>query len=483
MMLTQIDKIHFIGVGGIGVSAIAKLMAKIGKTISGSDVAESEITHDAEKAGIKVFIGHKENNLPKSLDLVVYSGAVPEDNPERIKARERGISEMSYFEFLGELSRDKFTIAVSGTHGKSTTTAILGQMLALGDLDPTVIVGSKTKAFDGGNLRHGRTKYFVVEACEHEAHMLNLRPKVIILTNIEEDHLDFYSGIEEIKETFLKYIKLLPDGGLLIANGDDQIIRNIIELSGVNKFGARPNVKVITYGIENNSDVRAINLRVVDLFSDSGDKKMERFQRFEVARGLDSLGEFVLKIPGKFNVYNALAATSCALYFGVPLHKIKSLLKEFDGIWRRFEKIGEKNGAIIISDYGHHPTAVRETLKAAKDFYPGKRIILAFQPHQKRRTQKLFNEFIGCFDDANVLILNEIYNVAGREDSGEKISSMDLIEKIRDRNKKRSVPQEIYYGEDLEETKNKILEIAKEGDVVIIMGAGDIYNITKEIIK
>jgi UDP-N-acetylmuramate--alanine ligase len=483
MMLTQIDKIHFVGIGGIGVSAVAKLMAKIGKTVTGSDATESEITHDAEKAGIKVSIGHKAGNLPKSLDLVVYSGAVPEDNPERAKARERKIPEMTYFEFLGEMSRDKFTIAVSGTHGKSTTTALLGQMLALGDLDPTVIVGSKTKAFDNGNLRHGRTKYFVVEACEHEAHMLNLRPKVIVLTNIEEDHLDFYSGIEEIKETFLKYIKLLPDGGLLIANGDDQIIRNIIELSGINKFGARPNVKVITYGIENNSDVRAINLRVTDIPSETGDRKMERFQRFEIARGLDSLGEFVLKIPGKFNVYNSLAALSCALYFGVPLYKIKSMLKEFDGIWRRFEKLGEKNGAIFISDYGHHPTAVRETLKAAKDFYPGKRIILAFQPHQKRRTQKLFNEFVECFDDADVLILNEIYNVEGREDSNEKISSIDLIEKIRERNKKRTVPQEIYYGENLEETKKMILDKAKQGDVVIIMGAGDIYNITKEIIK
>lgn len=482
MMFTQIDKIHFIGIGGIGVSAVAKLMAKIGKTVTGSDVQESEITRDAEKAGIKIFIGHKENNLPKSLDLVVYSSAVLEDNPERRKARERGIPEMNYFEFLGEMSRDKFTIAISGTHGKSTTTALLGQMLALGDLDPTVIVGSKTKAFDSGNLRHGRTKYFVVEACEHEAHMLNLRPKVIILTNIEEDHLDFYSSIEEIKEAFLKYIKLLPDGGLLIANGDDQIIRNIIDISGINKYGARPNVKVITYGIEYNADVRAINLRVIDLPSDASGKMMKRFQRFEIIRGLDSLGEFILKIPGKFNVYNVLAATSCALYFGVPLHQIKLLLKEFDGIWRRFEKIGEKNGVIFISDYGHHPTAVRGTLKAAKDFYPSKRIVLAFQPHQKRRTQKLFNEFIECFDDADVLILNEIYDVAGREDSGDKISSMDLIEKIRERNKKRTALQEIYYGEDLEETKKIILNKAKNGDVVIIMGAGDIYNITKDII-
>lgn len=482
MLMTQINKIHFIGIGGIGVSAVAKLMAKIGKTVTGSDAVESEITRDAEKVGIKVFIGHKAGNLPKSLDLVVYSGAVPEDNSERKKARERGIPEMNYFEFLGEMSRDKFTIAVSGTHGKSTTTALLGQMLALGDLDPTVIVGSKTKAFDNGNLRHGRTKYFVVEACEHEAHMLNLRPKAIILTNIEEDHLDFYSGMEEIKETFLKYIKLLPDGGLLIANGDDQIIRNIIELSGINKYGARPNVKVITYGIENNSDVRAINLRIVDLPSETGGKSMERYQRFEVARGLDGLGEFVLKIPGKFNVYNALAAISCALYFGVPLYKIKSMLKEFDGIWRRFEKLGEKNGVVFISDYGHHPTAVRETLKAAKDFYPNRRIVLAFQPHQKRRTQKLFNEFVECFDDADVLILNEIYNVPGREDSDEKISSMDLIEKARERNKKRTASQEIYYGENLEETKKMILDNAKRGDVVIIMGAGDIYNITKELI-
>lgn len=475
MQLVKIQKIHFVGIGGIGVSAVAKMFARIGKEVSGSDILKSEIIEDVIKSGIKVLIGHKEGNLPKDTDLLVYSDAVPRNNPERKKARELKISEMSYFELLGELSREKFTIAISGTHGKSTTTALTGLMLAAGGLDPIVIVGSKSKAFKGGNLRHGRTKYFVVEACEHEAHMLNLRPKIIILTNIEEDHLDFYGSIESIKEAFLKYINLLPEDGLLVVNNDDSIIREILD----NK---KQGVKIISYGIENNADIRAVNLRIQDIQSEENPNESERCQRFEIVRGLDNLGEFFIKVPGKFNVYNGLAAASCALHFGIPLQKIKTVLKKFEGIWRRFEKIAEKDGIIVISDYAHHPTEIRETLKAVHDFYPGRRVVLAFQPHQHSRTQKLFTGFTESFDDADILILNEIFDVVGRENENGKISSKDLMEKIKERDEKRNIQRKIEYGKKTEDTKKIIKENIKQGDIVVIMGAGDIYKIAKEII-
>lgn len=476
MILTKIKKIHFVGVGGIGISAVAKMLIRIGKSVSGSDANESEITDDVKNSGIKLFIGHNEKNVPKDADLLIYSSAVPKTNPERERAKELGIQEMSYFEFLGEFSKEKFTIAISGTHGKSTTTALTGLMFAAGKLDPMVIVGSKSKSFKGGNLRHGRTKYFIVEACEHEAHMLQLHPKVIILTNIEEDHLDFYGSIENIKEAFSRYINSLPEGGLLIINNDDRIIREILD---ENRESLR-RLKVISYGIENHSDIRAINLKVQDIESVKNPDEKEKCQRFEIMRGLDNLGEFILSVPGKFNVYNALAAIVCALNFEIPLHEVKKVLRNFEGIWRRFEKISEKDGIVVISDYAHHPTEVRETLKAVRDFYPGRRIVLAFQPHQHSRTKKLFSDFAVSFHDADLLILNEIFGVIGREGE-EGISSKDLVEKIKKHDEKRSIPREVIYSKNLDETKKLILENKKQGDIVVIMGAGDIYKIAKEL--
>lgn len=478
MLLVKIKKIHFVGVGGIGVSAVAKMLVRIGKSVSGSDVTESEITEDVKKVGVKVFTNHTEKNLKDDIDLVIYSSAVPKNNPERKKARDLKIPEMSYFEFLGEFSRDKFTIAISGTHGKSTTTALTGLMFAGGGLDPMVIVGSKSKSFKNGNLRHGRTKYFIVEACEHEAHMLELHPKVIILTNIEEDHLDFYGSLENIKKAFRKYINLLPENGLLIVNNDDKVIREILE---ENRENIR-RIKVVSFGIENHSDIRAMNLKVQDVRSEKNLEVSERCQKFEIMRGLDNLGEFILKVPGKFNVYNALASIVCALSFEISLHEVKKVLRDFEGIWRRFEKIGERDGVVVISDYAHHPTEVRETLKAVRDFYPGRRVVLAFQPHQHDRTQKMLDDFSISFQDADFLILNEIFGVAGREGE-EKVSSNDLVEKIKEHDKKRNSARVTLYSENLKKTKKLILKNKKQGDIIVVMGAGDIYRVAHEILN
>src|SRR5688572_10391167 len=336
-ILDSASRIHVIGAGGIGVSAVARLLRHEGKEVTGSDVSRNETVDELIAAGIPVAVGHKAENLPEGADLVVYSGAVPPTNPERIAASQRGLRQLSYFEFIGEFSKERWTIAVSGTNGKSTTTAMLGLMLERGGLDPTVIVGSKVRTFPGKNLRLGESKYFVIEACEHEANMLKLHPKMIVLTNIEEDHLDFYRDLGHIRDTFMEYVHALPSDGKLVLNADDHV--SFYELG--------PTVPFVTYGMENPADYKASDLSV-------GNGR----QMFRIARTKDGsaeqLGGFELGVPGKFNVMNALAAATAALELGCPVEAVASTLREFTGIWRRFERAGERGGAAIISDYGHH---------------------------------------------------------------------------------------------------------------------------------
>ncbi|TSC96322.1 MAG: UDP-N-acetylmuramate--alanine ligase [Parcubacteria group bacterium Athens1014_10] len=448
-MRQKIKKIHFIGIGGIGVSAIAKMMDRQGKKITGSDAGNSEIIQDLKKGGIKIFLGHQEKNLADDIDLVVYSSAIPRNNPERKKAKKLKIKQLSYVEILAEISKEKFTLAVSGTHGKSTTTALLGLFLEKAGFNPLVIVGSKLKAFKDGNLQFGKGKFFVIEACEYQENMLKLQPKAIILTNLEKDHLDYYKNLKHLVKSFQKYINKLPKDGLLILNSDDKNLKKL----------KLPDCKIIKFGIENKADLKIVN-RIVK----------EEKQIFNLIYKNKNLSRFELKVPGLFNLYNFLGACACALEFGVKPEAIKKSLSDFNGIWRRFEKVGEKNGAIFISDYAHHPTAVKKTIQAAKEFYPKRRIVAVFQPHLASRTKDLFKEFIEAFDLADIIILSEIYRPAGREENL-KISSKDLIMKIKKRGKK------ILYAADLKEIKKLISENIKKNDLVLIMGAGDIYKL------
>jgi len=428
-------KIYFVGIGGIGVSALAKLFKGQGKKVAGSDKYSSEITDDLKRQGIKVDIGHKEENLDSDTDLVIYSPAVKSKIPEMKKAARLEIKQLSYPEALGVISKDKHTIAVSGTHGKSTTTAMLGVILVKAGLDPTVIVGSKIKhrGFDE-NVRMGKSKYFVVEACEWRAHMLKLNPKVIVLTNLEPDHLDYYKTFKNLKNTFKEYVGKLPKDGLLIFNADD---RNCIEMAKSTKC------KTVGYSIKS------------DFY-------------------------FSLQVPGRFNIYNALAASTCALELGIKPGIVNGALSSFKGIWRRFELIeADKRGYLrgftpkitLISDYAHHPTAVKETLKAAKEFYPQRRLIVVFQPHHFDRTTRLFKSFTGAFNKADLVILNEIYDVPGREVK-KKISSKDLVRELK-KQKIKSI-----FTKDLEQTKKVLLENIQKKDLVLIMGAGDIYTLS-----
>ncbi|MDO8436070.1 MAG: UDP-N-acetylmuramate--L-alanine ligase [bacterium] len=453
-------KIHFIGIGGIGVSALAKYYLEKGCEVSGSDLVSSEITDVLGKLGAKIIIGpHKPENLPKDIDLVIYSPAVKKDNSELKFARKLGIKCQSYPEALGELTKQYFTIAVSGTHGKSTTTAMLGILLVKAGLDPTVIVGTKVKEFNDNNCRVGKSEYLVIEADEHFASFLNYWPKIIILTTIEADHLDYYKNLGNILKVFKKYIGHLPEDGVLVANKDERNIQEII--------GDR-----ISRG---------------DLISLYSLKQKE-------AKKLKQ----ILKVPGDHNISNALAALTAARALKIPDKISFKALSEYRGSWRRFEitrpVLAVKGGSArktIISDYGHHPTEVKVTFKAAREKYPKQRIWCVFQPHQYQRTHYLFKDFVNVFKQAlciNKIIITDIYDVAGREEGKikEKVNSEKLVKAIKRKDIMYLPKEKIldYLKKNLSETeprycgaKVKKRFISSPFDVLIIMGAGDIYKL------
>lgn len=487
LMFSQYKKIHFVGAGGIGVSALIKWALYDGVAVSGSDAADSEILDELRRMGAKIFVGHDKKNVPADADMIIYSDAVPKNNPELTPPRPPlnkggGVPQKSYFEALGEISRQKKTIAVSGTNGKSTTTAMIGKILIDAGLDPTVVVGSKIKDFEYGNLHIGKGDFFVVEACEHNAHMLNLSPEYIVLTNIEADHLDFYKNLENILKHFGEYVSRIPQSGFLIYNADD---KNTAKLSTIG-FPTSDSRK-ISYGAGEGADFKFANRQV-----EEGPPRVGESLRVEAGKQLfdvllegNKLGTVELGIPGLFNVYNAMAAIAAAVGLGVEFDAAAKSLASFAGLWRRFERVGKYKGATIISDYGHHPTAVASTILAAREFYPGRRVVVAFEPHQHHRTKALFADFVRSFGDADMAILSEIYDVIGR--AGDKdISGKSLAEAIvkywKTDEYQRS-DRELIYCENLDETEDALRKNIKKNDIVIIMGAGDIYKIAEKLCK
>ncbi len=437
-------KIHFIGIGGIGVSALAKYYLEKGCQVSGSDLVSSEITKALRKKGAKLLIGeHKAKNLPKNVDLVIYSPAIPKDNPELKEAKKLKIKCLSYPEALGELTKKYFTIAVSGTHGKSTTTAMAGLLLKKAGFDPTVIVGTKLKEFRNSNCRVGKSRYLVIEADEWQASFLNYWPKIIVLTNIEKEHLDYYKNLNNILKTYKEYIRHLPkDGVLIVGNEDDENTRRIIFNS---QFPISNQFSIINYQASKSKDAQKLRK--------------------------------ILKVPGEYNVSNALAALAVARVLKIPDKISFKALSEYRGSWRRFEikkfKIPDSRFKIlVISDYAHHPTEIKVTLEAAREKFTRKKIWCVFQPHQYQRTFYLFKDFVKAFSKAPIdkLIITDIYDVAGREKGKikEKISAKKLIEAI---NKSWA----IYLPK--EEIVRYLKKNLKGREVVIIMGAGDIYKL------
>lgn len=407
-------RIHFIGIGGIGVSALAQYYLAKGHEVSGSDLVSSEITEFLKKSGIKIHIG--ENKIPKNTDLVIYSPAV------KIKNLKFKIPALSYPEALGKLTKEHFTIAVSGTHGKSTTTAMLALIMVRAGLDPTVIIGTKLREFGDSNCRVGKSKYLVIEADEYAASFLNYWPKMIVITNVEADHLDYYKNFNNIKKAFSRFISHLPKSGTLID------LRNPTGLLGF----VNPTIDI---------------------------QKIKK----------------VLKVPGQHNIYNALAALAAARALKIPDRVSFKALSEYKGAWRRFEIIRTKP-FILISDYGHNPTKAMAALKAAREKWPKKKIWCVYQPHQYQRTHYLFDDFVKTFREAPIdnIIITDIYDVVGREENKiqKNINSQKLVNAI---NKKNVV----YLP------NKKILPFLKKNlrpkQVLIIMGAGDIYKLVEKI--
>lgn len=420
-------KIHFIGIGGIGVSALAQYFLSKNYQISGSDLNSSEITQKLENQGINIIIGkHSSKNISKDINLVIYSPAVTNTNRELKKAKSLGIKTQTYPQALGKITKKYYTIAVSGTHGKSTTSSMLAIILSNAGFDPTVIIGTKLKEFGDSNFRSGNSKYLVIEADEYKESFLNYHPKIIVVTNIDNDHLDYYKNLENILKSFSKYFKKMNKKGFLIANNDDENTKKVV------------NKNTIFYSLQ--------------------EKEAKEIKK-------------IIKIPGDHNIQNALAAFKVAQLLGIKKEKILEGISLYKGSWRRFEIFNKKNFT-LISDYGHHPTEIEKTLKATREKFPTKRIRCVFQPHQIKRTLYLFDDFIKVLKEAPVdeIILSDIYNVAGREDFKKNISSKKIAETIKS--------SKVKYKKNV---KEYVIKTTKKNEILIIMGAGDIYNLFLEL--
>ncbi len=450
------------------MSAIAKLLLRAGVGVTGSDSTASEQTDELIRKGIHVTIGQVEASIPTEAQLVIYSSAVPEENIERMQARARGLRQLTNFEFLAEWSQNQKIVLITGTHGKSTTTAIAGLILEASGQDPLVIVGSKVPGFVDGNVRPGAGHLWVIEGDEYARHFLAFHPSVVLINNIELDHTDIFSGLEDMVDAFRKLLDQMQDGGTVVANADD---RNVSALIGSERTSLEArNIKIVTYGYGAHATVRV---------SDEAIRTGE--QQFLVKDEAGHLIRVSLHVPGRMNAMNATGAAALALSLGAEPASVQRVLNKFTGIWRRFETVSDVDGILTISDYGHHPTAIRMTLEATRSFYPGRRILLCFQPHQHNRTRQLFLDFVPAFDLADALILAEIYDVPGREEAADAtVSSKDLCDAIRHHDADRLCRRPLECARDPEEAQELIQRWQKPGDIVLIMGAGDIYRIVKK---
>lgn len=454
MNLKDIHHIHAVGIGGIGLSALCKLLAVQGKVISGSDLASTVVTEWFERRGFSIHFFHDAANIPAETQLVLRSVSVPNTNPEIVAAKKHGLPVASYPEALAVLFNPKFGIGISGTNGKTTTTSLTGLLLEAAGLDPTVIVGGRVKEFDG-NMRAGESEYVVAEADEFARAFHHYTPNIAVITNIEEDHLDVYKNLEEIKASFVTFIHNVKKDGIVIANSDDANVRDTLH---------RSSKKRLTFGFGEEADVRAVAIH-----ADEG------HMRFHLVFRGNDLGECMLRVPGEFNVMNAIAAAAVALQLNVNIGTIKKTFENFRGTWRRFEILGEWRGATVVSDYAHHPTAVAKTVKAAREFYPKRRIVAVFQPHHHHRTKALFREFVQALATADRVVVPEIYKVEGRTESM-NISSSDLVKEVRRLN------GEGKYVASLDELKPVLESFVQRGDVLLLMGAGDIYKTAEKLI-
>ena len=448
-------KIHFIGIGGISMSGLAEILMKNNYKVSGSDMKSSHITNKLKKNGAEVYIGHNGDNINEA-DLVVYTAAISPENPEYIKAKELNLPLMDRAEFLGHIMKGhKYNVAVSGTHGKTTTTSMLCHIALKENVDPTILVGGELDAI-GGNVLAGNSDYFITEACEYKASFLKFFPYIATILNIDADHLDYYKDINHIKETFKKFINIIPKEGYLIANVEDENVRTILHNNNYN-------CNILTYGITKGM-LQAKDISYNELGCANFNVYNEGLLLFQIN----------LNVPGQHNVLNALASIGASLKLNFSEKSIVEGLSNFKGTHRRFELKGTKNGVTVIDDYAHHPTEIKATLSAARN-YPHNKIYCVFQPHTYSRTISLFEDFSDSFYDMDNLILADIY--AAREKDTGLISSNMLGDRIRSKNV--NCINLHSFDEIVDYLKNNL----KEGDMLLTMGAGDIVEIGEMYLK
>ena len=447
--LKQYKHIHLIGIGGVSMSGIAEILHSCGFIVTGSDTSQSEITDKLIKNHIPVKIGHDIDNLEKS-NLVVFSAAVKKDDPELVRARELNIPIVERGTFLGILTKAfKDTICISGTHGKTTTTSMISLCFLEANMDPSIQVGAYLKQING-NYRVGNSDYFIIEACEYVESYLKLYPKVEVILNIDNDHLDYFGTLENIIKSFGNYIKLIPEDGLLVINWDDPNCRTLTK---------NTNAKVVTYGIKNeNANFVARNI----VFNNNG------FPTFDVYHNNNFYKTISLSIPGAHNVMNALACIAVCNEYGIEKEDIKNALFKYTGAHRRFEFKGSFNNVSVYDDYGHHPTEITATANALKQKKYNKSWVI-FQPHTYSRTKTLLNDFANALLNFDNIIVTDIY--AARENNTYNISSKDLVDKIKE------LGHDAIYISDFDEIVKYIKEHAKPSDIVLTLGAGTVTNI------
>lgn len=454
-MLENIRKIHFVGIGGAGMSAIARILLEMKYIVSGSDLTKSDTANKLEQLGAKVFIGHNSENVTQDVDAIVISTAIPENNPEVLAARERGIKVFHRADIVAALMDGHKGIAVAGAHGKTTTTSMISVMLEKAQLHPTVIIGGEVESF-GGNAKLGQGRYLVAEADESDGSFLKLNPHIAVVTNIENDHMDFYGTMDNILRTFKEFLhKLDRKSGMAILCFDNAYIRDM---------AGQLERNFISYALEHEADYMAKNIRTQGAFI-----------MYDVFYHEERLGIIKLNVPGRHNVANSLAAVAAGMHIGVKFEQIAAGLAAFYGAKRRFQTKGRVNGIWVVDDYAHHPTEIATTLIAAKQTEP-KRLICVFQPHRYTRTKFLRHEFGSAFEAADVLILTDIYAAGEQPIPG--ITGETIKNEIE-----QQTHRQVTYIPDKTKIARYLAEFVEPGDLVMTMGAGNIYLTGEELVE
>jgi len=453
-MFSSIKKLHFVGIGGIGMSGIAEILIDQGFTVTGSDRAASDNTERLASMGARIFIGHEASHVEADVDALVYSSAVQPDNPEVVEAQRRKIPVIRRAEMLAEVMRLKYGIGIAGTHGKTTTTSMVSLVLMEGGVDPTVIVGGRLHGLAGSNARLGKGEFIVVEADEYDRSFLSITPTIAVLTTLETDHLDCYRDLEDIKGAFIQFANKVPFYGFVVLCLDEPALQDIMP---------RIKKKIITYGLNGQADLQAVEIT-----------HRQNATTFVVLQEGKELGEIHLQIPGRHNVQNALAAIAVGLELKVSFEQVKKGIEKFTGVFRRWEVKAEIDGITVVDDYAHHPTEIRATLAGAKAGWR-RRVVCVFQPHLYSRTRDFYDEFGRSFFNADVLVLTDVY--PAREEPIQGVSG-ELIANAA----KEFGHKSVYYVPEKKSVPAFLMKTAQKGDIVITMGAGDIWKYGEEFI-